>query len=282
MKILVTGGRGQLGQAIRGRAAQHPYAFYLYDREQLDVTRTDQWQQVINAVKPDVIVNAAAYTAVDQAELHSAEAMLLNSDAAARGAERAAAHSIPFITISTDYVFNGKKNTPYTEEDLPDPQSVYGKTKLAGEIKVQTVNPEAIAIRTSWLYSQYGKNFMNTMLYRFAANEPVRVVTDQVASPTCAVMFADHLIDFVKRCKEGGVSGGVYHYSQAGESSWYDLAVAIRDAVGASSEIVPVKTADYPSVVKRPPYSKLDNAKFERVLGYAIPHWKEALNTCLR
>lgn len=281
MKILVTGGRGQLGQAIRGKAAQHSYAFYLYDRDQLDVSRTEQWQQVIDQVKPDVILNAAAYTAVDQAEIHPDEAMLLNCDAAARGAERAAALGIPYITFSTDYVFNGKKTTAYTEDDLPDPLSVYGKSKLAGETKVQAVNPQAIVVRTSWLYSQFGKNFMNTMLYRFAANEPVSVVTDQVASPTCAVLFADHLIDFIRLSKEGGVPGGVYHYSQAGEASWYDLAVAIRDAVGSKSEVRPTTTTAYSSAVKRPAYSKLANQKFERVVGYVIPHWAEGLSACI-
>ncbi len=282
MKILVTGGRGQLGQAIRGRAAQHPYAFYLYDREQLDVSRTDQWQKVIDSIKPDVILNAAAYTAVDQAELHPDEAMLLNCDAAARGAERAAALGIPYITLSTDYVFNGKKSTPYTEDDLPDPLSVYGKSKLAGEVKVQTVNPDAVVIRTSWLYSQFGKNFMNTMLYRFAANEPVSVVSDQIASPTCAVMFAEHLIDFLRLSKEGAVRGGVYHYSQAGEASWFDLAVAIRDAVGSTSVVSPIATTAYSSAVKRPQYSKLANQKFEQTVGYVIPPWTEGLTSCLR
>lgn len=282
MKILVTGGRGQLGQAIRSRAVQHAFAFYLYDREQLDVSRTDQWQQAIDTIKPDVILNAAAYTAVDQAELHPDEAMLLNCDAAARGAERAAALGIPYITLSTDYVFNGKKNSAYNEDDIPDPLSVYGKSKLAGEVKVQTVNPDAIVVRTSWLYSQFGKNFMNTMLYRFAANEPVSVVSDQVASPTCAVMFADHLIDFMQRLKEATVEGGVYHYSQSGEASWFDLAVAIRDAVGSSSEVSPIATSAYSSAVRRPAYSKLDNQKFEKVVGYAIPHWKDSLNACIR
>lgn len=281
MKVLVTGGRGQLGQAMRVNAAAHNAAFYFLDKEDLDVTRSDDWQRVLRSIQPDVVINAAAYTAVEQAELHPDEAMLLNGQAAGIGAHCAAASGVGFIQLSTDYVFDGTKKTPYTEEDQPAPLSVYGRSKLEGETKVLQNHPGAWIIRLSWMYSQFGKNFMNTMLHRFAANEAVKVVNDQVSTPTCAVLFASHLVEFAEKAIAQKAEGGIYHYSLNGQASWHDLAVAIRDHVGSNSEVTPVSTSAYTSSVKRPAYSKLDSSRFKAVIGHDLPEWNTALSHCL-
>jgi dTDP-4-dehydrorhamnose reductase len=281
MKILVSGGRGQLGQALRNRGARFEGSVVLLDRDQLDIARREQWERAIKTHTPDIILNAAAYTAVDLAEIHSDQAFALNRDAAGLSARIAAEHNLPFVHFSTDYVFDGSKSTPYTERDVPNPSSVYGQSKYEGEKQVLFEHPSAWVIRLSWLYSPYAKNFLNTMLHKFAANEAVKVVNDQVASPTCALTFADHLFQFCTAAHAQNVHGGVYHYSQGGEASWYDFAVAIRAAVGASSEIRPVPTAAYTSSVKRPAYSKLDASRFEAVINTSIPTWQESLSACL-
>jgi dTDP-4-dehydrorhamnose reductase len=281
MKILVSGGRGQLGQALRNRGARFEGSVVLLDRDQLDITRREQWERAIHTYRPDIILNAAAYTAVDLAEIHTEQAFALNRDAAGLSARIAAEHKLPFVHFSTDYVFDGSKSTPYSETDVPNPSSVYGQSKYEGEQQVLIEHPSAWVIRLSWLYSPYAKNFLNTMLQKFAANEAVKVVTDQVASPTCALTFADHLFQFCVSAHAQHVQGGVYHYSQGGEASWYDFAVAIRAAVGASSEISPVPTAAYTSSVKRPAYSKLNASRFEALINKSIPTWQESLSACL-
>lgn len=267
---------------MRNMAASHGFSFYFYDKDQLDVTRSEQWQQVIHQVKPDAIINAAAYTAVEQAELHPDEAMLLNREAPAIGADRAFASGIPFIQLSTDYVFNGRKHEPYNEDDVPEPLSVYGRSKFEGEQKVLQAHPGAWVIRLSWMYSQFSKNFMNTMLYRFASNDDVRVVNDQISTPTCAVTFGKHLADFITAAQVKATPGGVYHYSMEGQASWYELAVAIRDSVNSRSQVTPIASDAYSSGVKRPAYSKLDNTRFKQVLGYDLPHWTEGLQNCMQ
>jgi dTDP-4-dehydrorhamnose reductase len=281
MNVLITGGRGQLAQAMQFIAAAHPKRFYFLDKEGLDVTRSASWHDAIDRVKPDLIINAAAYTAVELAQLHHEEARMLNAEAPALGAAISAAKGIGFVQLSTDYVFDGRSATPYTEDDRPAPLNVYGGSKLEGEEKVKAVHPGAWIIRLSWLYSQFGKNFMNTMLHRFASNEPVRVVNDQVASPTCAVRFGDDLLEFIGIGMAQATPGGLYHYSLEGTASWFDLAVAIRDRVGSRSEVLPVSSDQYTSAVKRPAYSKLDNTKFTAVLGRALPSWQVGLDICM-
>jgi dTDP-4-dehydrorhamnose reductase len=281
MKILVSGGRGQLGQALRNQGARFEGSVVLLDRDELDITRREHWERAIRLHTPDFILNAAAYTAVDLAEIHPDQAFALNRDAAALSARIAAEHKLPFIHFSTDYVFDGTKSTPYLESDLPNPTSVYGRSKYEGEQQVLLEHPQAWVIRLSWLYSPYAKNFLNTMLHKFAANEAVRVVNDQVASPTCALTFADHLFQFCTAARAQDLQGGVYHYSQGGEASWFDFALAIRAAVGASSEVSPVPTSAYTSSVKRPAYSKLDATRFEAVINSSIPTWQAALRACL-
>jgi len=281
MKILVSGGRGQLGQALRNRGARFEGSVVLLDRDQLDITRRADWERAIQTHRPNLIVNAAAYTAVDLAEIHPDQAFAMNRDAAGLSARIAAEHGLPFVHFSTDYVFDGLKSEPYLESDQPNPTSVYGRSKYEGEQLVLRAHPQAWVIRLSWLYSPYAKNFLNTMLHEFAANEAVKVVNDQVASPTCALTFADHLFEFCTQGLTQNLPGGVYHYSQGGEASWYDFAVAIREAVGATSEITPVATSAYTSSVKRPAYSKLDTSRFAAVINTHIPTWQAALHTCL-
>ncbi len=281
MKILVSGGRGQLGQALRNRGARFEGSVVLLDRDQLDITRRADWERAIKTHMPDLIVNAAAYTAVDLAEIHPDQAFAMNRDAAGLSARIAAEHRLPFVHFSTDYVFDGLKSAPYLESDQPNPTSVYGRSKYEGEQHVLREHPEAFVIRLSWLYSPYAKNFLNTMLHKFAANEAVKVVNDQVASPTCALTFADHLFEFCTQSLTQKLPGGVYHYSQGGEASWYDFAVAIREAVGATAEITPVATSAYASSVKRPAYSKLDASRFAALINTHIPTWQAALRTCL-
>lgn len=281
MKILVSGGGGQLAQALQSRGAGFTGTLVLLDRDQLDISNRGHWERAIKTHSPDIIVNAAAYTAVDLAERHSDEAFRINRDAAELSARIAYENKVRFIHFSTDYVFDGTKSSPYLETDIANPTSVYGRSKYQGELSVVQENSEAWLIRLSWLYSPFGKNFMIAMRNKFAKNEAVKVVNDQVASPTCALIFADHLFSFCEVALAKQLTGGIYHYSQGGEASWYDFALAIREKVGASSEITPVSSTTYSSTVKRPAYSKLDASKFEAIINTTIPTWQEALTSCL-
>lgn len=280
MKVLVSGGHGQLGRALEHASQGLPVSIISTSRTELNVEREEDWKRVLSAYRPDAVIHAAAYTAVDLAESNSAEAFRLNRDASRIGA-LACKPKVRFIAISTDYVFDGRKGEAYTEEDECTPLSVYGASKREGEVAILEANPEALVIRVSWLYSPFGKNFMNTMLQRFADGQAVRVVNDQVASPTCAITFARHLLQLLLNDQEKKAKG-ILHYSLEGTASWFDLARAIHQNSGSSSAIAATSSEEYQTPAKRPSYSKLSNKKFKSITGFKLPHWQDALNDCMK
>lgn len=280
MKVLVSGGQGQLGRALERASHDLPVRLILTDRTELNVEREEDWMRALSAYRPDAVIHAAAYTAVDLAECNAEEAFRLNRDAA-RIAASVCAKKTRFIAISTDYVFDGMKGEAYTEEDDCAPLSVYGASKREGEVAMLEANPEALIVRVAWLYSTYGKNFMNSMLQRFAEGQAVRVVDDQISSPTCAITFARHLLQVILMDDEKRAKG-IVHYSLEGTASWYDLAQAIHQRTGAQSPIEAISTEAYQTPAKRPRFSKLSNEKFKSITGIELPHWQEALNDCLK
>lgn len=273
MKILVTGANGQLGRALQSVAGDQDEVIGL-DRQTLDIRRADDWDRALAAHQPDLVIQAAAYTDVAGAESAIAEATAVNAVAAGLSAQKCADADVALIHLSTDYVFDGVKQRPYHPEDAVHPLSVYGSTKRDGEKAVLSAYPEAAVVRVSWLYSPFPPNFLQTMLRLFATRDEVKVVTDQTASPTEAFTFARYLLNFAAQ----NPKGGIYHFSFAGEASWFDLAREIYDLSGAKCKLTPVDSSEFPSVVQRPAYSKLDASSFEAVIGEALPHWKDALH----
>lgn len=282
MKILVTGGSGQLGQCLKACADGAHATWVFTDRKSLDIIDRNAWQAVLASERPDWVINAAAYTNVEAAEDHRDDAYRINADAAALGAKLCAEAHVNFIHLSTDYVFDGTERSPYREDASTHPLSVYGSSKLAGERAVREAHPAAIIIRLSWLYSPYGKNFMRTMLQRFHEGAPTRVVNDQVASPTCGLCFADDLQELIRAAKENKkLLGSTLHYAQTGEASWYDFARAIADMSNRSVELSAVDSAAFPTKAVRPVYSKLDTTRFCKAIGRDIADWRSALQRCL-
>lgn len=307
-RILLVGAGGQVGQELRSHLSPLGEVVNC-DRHSLDLTQADAIVQTVAAVCPDLIVNAAAYTAVDKAESEAAIAHAINETAPRILAEQAIAHSISLIHLSTDYVFDGQKNTPYLESDAVNPLGAYGASKLAGEAAVQQVwgvaapSPQSgcIILRTAWVYGSAGKaNFVKTMLRLGAEREEIRVVADQVGSPTWARDLAGAIAGFSVRCLnlaspslaqlEAQVSPpvwGIYHYTNSGVASWYDFAVAIFEEAQALGfplkvqRVVPITTADYPTPARRPAYSVLSTQKTTALLGNLPPHWRVSLRQML-
>lgn len=276
MTILVTGGNGQLGSALRLASAESRHRFVFTDVEELDITSAEAIATFFEREKVDVVVNCAAYTAVDLAEDNEAQADLLNHHAVALLAEACRRYDATLIHISTDYVFSGEGNRPYTEADATAPINAYGRTKLAGEQAVAQSGCKSIILRTAWLYSEYGKNFVKTMLSLMASRSEVRVVADQFGTPTYAGDLAKAITYIIN---SGQLSEcGTYHYSNEGVCSWYDFACEIARLSGNNEcEIKPCTTADYPTKAQRPRYSVLNKSKFVATFGLSIPEWQESL-----
>ena len=285
MKILVIGAKGQLGHEIRElfRFTEHTfiYADLAGDGEDvkvLDITDPEQVQQAITE-DIDVVINCAAYNDVDKAEEDEAAAMKLNAEAVAYLAEAAKKADALLIHFSTDYVFDGKANVPYTEEDTPEPLSAYGRSKLAGEKAVEASGCRYMIFRTSWLYSTTGRNFFLTMDEKCAGNPSLNVVVDQLGSPTCAQDLAfliKHIID-----KNMLDKTGLYHYSNEGVASWYDFAETINAGLGYTCKVQPCRTSEYPRKAQRPTYSVMDKRKVKETFGVVVPHWTESLHTLI-
>lgn len=283
MKILVTGSEGQLGRDLMPRLKDAGYTVCGLDVGDLDITDTAKTVEAVAVVRPSVIINCAAYTQVDKAETETEAAYAVNSQGAANMAQAAANCGARLIHISTDFVFDGLKSTPYAESDAVNPISVYGASKLAGEEAVANRLPEHIIVRTAWLYGGQGNNFVKTILRLAAERESINIVYDQVGTPTWTADLCDALVVMVKALESGKTPYGIYHYTNEGVASWYDFAVEIveeaqvRGLVVKCKTLEPILTSGYPTPAKRPAFSVLDKAKFKKTFGSAVPHWRASL-----
>lgn len=287
MNILVTGANGQLGTELRNLCDKSPNNFIFTDINSLpgvetvylDVTNIDAIRIIAGSENVDVIVNCAAYTNVDKAEDDTVMADQLNRAAAQNLAIVAKERGATLIHISTDYVFSGNESTPRSEDAPKEPIGVYGATKLAGELAVADSGCEYIIFRTAWLYSPYGKNFVKTMMRLCAENTEVKVVCDQVGTPTYAADLATLILKVID---EGMLDRtGIYHYSNEGVISWYDFASEICAMTSGTAKVVPCSSEDYPTKARRPHYSVLDKSKVKKTFGIQIPYWKDSLIDCI-
>ncbi len=284
MKILVTGAKGQLGSAIREKAVLFPdFEFIFTDINELDITDWKAVDTFFERELPDFLINCAAYTAVDVAETDDELAELLNTRVPAWLGKIGKSRNCRIIHISTDYVFDGTACLPYTEKDLVNPESVYGKTKLNGEIALLKENTEAVIIRTAWLYSPHGNNFVKTMIRLGTERDELKVVYDQIGSPTYAGDLAQAILTVISKTAVQKVSWkpGIYHYSNEGVCSWYDFAKAVHEIYGISCHVRPVTTDEYPTPARRPAFSVLNKSKIRRIFDLEIPYWRDSLKTCI-
>lgn len=279
MRILVTGANGQLGNEMRVLAKENPqHLYYFTDVQELDICNEQAVQNFVAENEIDVIVNCAAYTAVDNAEDNPELCDRLNNVAPGYLACAAQRRGAAMIQVSTDYVFDGTAHVPYTEEVPTCPNSVYGTTKLAGEQNVLKHCERAMVIRTAWLYSIYGNNFVKTMIRLGRERDTLGVIFDQIGTPT----YANDLARAIYAAINKGVVCGIYHFSDEGVCSWYDFTVAIHRLAGITScRVKPLHTAEYPSRAARPHYSVLDKTKIKNTFDIEIPHWEESLKRCI-
>ena len=278
--ILVTGANGQLGKELQEAAFRFPGNKFLFaTKESLPIHRFDLVKRYFEQQQIDVCINCAAYTAVDKAESEKANAFLINGEAAGNIAAVCKAHKAKLIHISTDYVFNGTATSPYTEKDGIDPVNVYGASKLKGEELVFINDPSAIVIRTSWVYSSFGKNFVKTMFRLLKEKDEISVVNDQYGSPTYAADLADAILHITGQDTTG--VKGIFNYCNSGVTTWYDFAIAIKKFIKSKCTIHPISTAGYPTPAKRPHYSALDTSRIKKTFGITIPKWKDSLHKCL-
>lgn len=279
MNILVTGCNGQLGNEIQLLEKNYPqHRYFNTDVNELDITDHEAVDNFIDVNRIDGIVNCAAYTAVDKAESNQKLCTALNTEAPAYLAIAVEKRGGWLIQVSTDYVFNGTKHTPYVETDTPCPDSVYGSTKLAGELGVSKLCKRTMIIRTAWLYSTFGNNFVKTMIRLGQERDELGVIFDQIGTPTYARDLAKAIMTAIER----GVVPGVYHFSDEGVCSWYDFTKAIHRLAGIKTcNVKPLHTDEYPTAATRPAYSVLDKTKIKTTYGIVIPHWEESLEECI-
>lgn len=279
MVVLVTGAGGQLGQALQSIAQKYPeIAFVFCDSKTIDITKPEHIEQVFNQFQPDFCINAAAYTAVDKAESEPQQARLINVVGAKNIAESCKKYDSVLLHISTDFVFDGTKNSPYNESDSTHPKGVYGQTKLDGEIAIQETWHKHIIIRTSWVYSQFGHNFMKTMLRLAKERSEISVVNDQTGTPTNAVDLAEVLVKIInEHSKLNTEHFGIYNFSNEGQCTWYDFAKAIFEKNQLDIKVHAIPTSSFPTPAQRPAYSVLDKSKIKSVFGVEINPWKTSL-----
>lgn len=277
--VLVTGSNGQLGTCLKDVAkSQEKIAFIFVNSSELDITNKTAVDNFFADKKIDYCVNCAAYTAVDKAESEIKKATKINVEGVQNLANSCNKKNTTLIHISTDFVFDGESQTPYKETDTPNPKSVYGETKLEGEQKIQLAIKKYFIIRTSWLYSEHGNNFMKTMLRLGNELPKLGVVNDQKGTPTYAKNLAIVILKFIEATN---LDFGIYHYSNKGETTWYEFAKEIFEQSKTVVELKPIKTADYPTAAARPKYSVLDTSKVESALNIAIPSWQKSLEKAL-
>lgn len=280
MNILVTGANGQLGSKLKDVSSQSADKYIFTDVAELDIADAAAVKDFCAVHDVDAVINCAAYTAVDRAEDEPETAAAINTQASANLAAACLERDALLIHVSTDYVFDGRANAPYTEEDATGPQGVYGKTKLDGEKAILASGCRAIIIRTSWLYSEYGNNFVKTMLRLTSEKDSVNVVFDQTGTPTYAGDLAAAIFRITeKRLFDGKY--GLYHYSGEGVCSWYDLALETARVSGSAERILPCRSSQFPTKAQRPAYSVLDKTKFKTAFGLSIPYWRDSLERCL-
>jgi dTDP-4-dehydrorhamnose reductase len=279
MNILITGCNGQLGNEMQLLEKENPqHTYYNTDVAELDITDQQAIERFVDENAIDGIVNCAAYTAVDKAEANEALCQLLNAEAPAYLAHAVGRRGGWMIQISTDYVFDGTKHTPYVEDDDTCPNSVYGRTKLVGEMNVQKLCERSMIIRTAWLYSTFGNNFVKTMIRLGNEKPELGVIFDQIGTPT----YARDLARVIMTAIQQGIRPGIYHFSNEGVTSWYDFTKAIHRLAGITTcRVRPLHTAEYPTPAARPHYSVLDKTKIKQTYGIDIPYWEESLADCI-
>jgi dTDP-4-dehydrorhamnose reductase len=285
VKILINGRHGQVSHELQRRLGAVGELIVL-GRDQLDLAQPDQIRRQVQNVRPDLIINAAAHTAVDLAESEPQSAFAINAVAPGILAEEALALDIPLIHYSTDYVFDGTKAAPYNEDDTPNPLGVYGKSKLAGEQAIRNVQGKYLILRTSWVYSTHGRNFLLTMQRLLQEKPELRVVADQIGAPTWAGTIANSTLALIERWQANDVANwGTYHLSAQGETSWFGFAQAIGEALRQQgkpcADLLPIPSSDYPTPAARPLNSRLDCSRLQRDWGVSQPDWQTALRECL-
>jgi len=279
--ILVTGGNGQLGRSLRQRTGNlENFRFTFVDLADLNLTDAALTRQYFLDVRPDYVINCAAYTAVDKAESDSDSCFSANAGIPALLSSLSDGMHFRLLHLSTDYVYNGNLPFPHTEEEIPSPGSVYGKSKYAGE-QALARNKYALIIRTSWLYSEFGNNFLATMLRLGSEKKEIGVVYDQTGTPTYAGDLADALLSIVAFSERHDFVPGVFNYANEGVCSWYDFATEIMCLAGKACKVIPIRTADYPLPALRPVYSVMDKSAIRKTFQLAIPYWKDSLRTVI-
>lgn len=285
-RILISGQHGQVSQALQQHLGDLGQ-LYVLGRDQLDLGHPERIREHVRHLRPDLIINAAAHTAVDQAESEPQSAFAINALAPGVFAEEASRLNIPLIHYSTDYVFDGSKDSPYTEDDTPNPLGVYGASKLAGEQAISAVNGQHLILRTSWVYSRHGRNFLLTMQRLLQEKPELRIVADQVGAPTWAGTIAQSTRALIERWQAGQAGEwGTYHLTAQGATSWFGFAQAIGEHLKAQglpcAELLPITSSEYPTPAQRPLNSRLDCSRLQRQWQVSQPHWQQALIDCLK
>ena len=281
-KVLVSGANGQLGWELAQAAKLFPnFEFVFVDRNAMDLSNPSELSSIVNLFAPDAIINTAAYTAVDKAESENELAHTINAEAVATLARIAKQKNIPFITFSTDYVFNGNATSPYLTDTKLEPVNFYGKTKADGEQMAMAENENTIIIRTSWVFSSHGNNFVKTMMRLMKERDSLNIVGDQKGRPTYAKDLAHATIQILIALNKGKQISGIYHYANAGETTWFGFAEKIKALTGLECDLKAITSDQFPTPAKRPNYSVLDTSKIENDLGIEIPSWEIALKQCI-
>lgn len=280
VKVIIVGKDGQLGKALQH--IMNDYSdihLYFFDKTELDITKPESMEPIWKEIVPDFCINTAAYTAVDRAEVNSDEAHLINVTGVKNLIDTCQQYKTTLLHISTDYVFDGEKTTPYLETDIPNPINVYGMSKYKAEVLINNSLHKYFIIRTSWLYSQFGSNFVKTMLGFSPTKESVHVLNDQIGSPTHAIDLAKKLIEIIQ---SGSKNYGIYHFTNEGSTTWYGFAKKIFEIIGSDMEVDPLTKSDYSPPAKRPDYSVLDKTKIKNEFGGTIRDWEEVLEEHLK
>ena len=279
IRVVVTGSNGQLGSELRDAASRYPEIDFLFlTRNELSIADNSALKRVFRFHQPDFFINCAAYTAVDKAEEEKELATEINGTAVGEIAKLCEKEKCRLVHISTDYVFDGLADKPLKESDRVDPVNAYGESKLLGEQLALHNDPGAMIIRTSWVYSSYGKNFVKTMMRLMKEKESIGVVNDQMGSPTYAADLAEAILQVIA---SGKWTPGIYHYSNDGVISWFDFAVEIKNLINTSCLVTPITTAQFPTPARRPAYSVLDKTKIQNTFNLPLKDWKESLKTCV-